>query len=190
MPMADTGGASSEGAGDEQASGIRRSSLYPRALLAPDSFEYFDGERSHAPSNYYLESVGGLFQPDLAQVVQTAMALTPMLLQSQIKPEHLDEALDAGVYFRYPLPDDAYAVTAVDQLAGEVYGILIDPRKDLTEGELSYILLHEVRHILQHLSGIDLRVRADVTYDEDPLEMDADLFAQAVSGLPRPHRLP
>src|SRR5271168_4626994 len=100
--MADTVGESPEGAGDEQASGSRRSALHPRALLAPDSFEYFDGERRHAPNGYFLESVGGLFQSELAEVVQAAMALTPMVLQSQIKPEHLDEALDVGVYFRYP----------------------------------------------------------------------------------------
>ena len=73
-----------------------------------------------------------------------------MLLQSQIQSEHLYEALDVDVYFRYPLPDDAYAATAVDQITGEVYGILIDPRKDLTEDELSYILLHEVR-LLAHV---------------------------------------
>ena len=26
----------------------------------------------------------------------------------------LDEALEVGVYFRYPIPDDAYAATAID----------------------------------------------------------------------------
>jgi hypothetical protein len=50
--------------------------------------------------------------------------------------------------------------------------------------------LHEVRHTLQHLSGLDLRSRNDIEYNRDPLEIDADQFAQAVSGLPRPHRLP
>src|SRR5258708_4441756 len=115
------------------------------------------------------------------------MALTPMLLQSQIELEHLDEALEVDVCFRYPLPDDAYDATAIDQITGEVYGILIDPRKDLTENDLLYILLHEIRHILQHLSGSDLHLHADVAYDQDPLEIDADQFAQAVSGLPRPH---
>lgn len=187
--MADTGGENSEGAGDGQAPGRREPDLHPRSLLGPDSFEYFDGERRQAPNGYFLESVRGLFRPELAQVIQAAMAHSPMLLQSHVELEHLDEALDAGVYFRYPLPDDAYAVTAIDQNTGEVYGILIDPRKDLTKDELSYILLHEVRHILQHLSGLDLRSRKDIEYNRDPLEIDADQFAQAVSGLPRPHRL-
>jgi hypothetical protein len=188
--MADTGGESPKGTGDEQASGSRKPALHPRALLAADSFEYFDGERRHVPNGYFLETVGSFFQSELPQVIQAAMALTPMLLQSQIKSEHLDEALEIGVYFRYPIPDDAYAATAFDQITNEIYGILIDPRKDLTEDELSYILLHEVRHILQHLSGLDLHVRDDVAYDQDSLKIDADQFAQAVSGLPRPHRLP
>jgi len=188
--MADPGGESPNGTGDEQGAGSRRSALHSRALLVPDSFEYFDGERRRMPNGYFLEAVGSLFQTELALVIQDTMALMPMLLQRLIKPEHLDEALDVGVYFRYPLPDDAYAATAVDQITGEIYGILIDPRKDLTEGDLSYILLHEIRHILQHLSGLDLHSRTDVTYDQDPLEIDADQFAHAVSGLPRPHHLP
>ena len=75
----------------------------------------------------FWSSVGGRFRSELAQVVQAAMSLTPMLLQSQIKPDHLDEALYVGVYFRYPLPEDAYATTAVDQITGEVYGINRSP---------------------------------------------------------------
>lgn len=89
--MADTGGENSEGTGDGPAPGRREADLHPRSLLGPDSFEYFDGERRQAPNGYFLESIRGLFRPELAQVIQTAMALTPMLLQSQIKSEHLDE---------------------------------------------------------------------------------------------------
>jgi hypothetical protein len=105
--MADTGGENSEGAADGQAPGRRGPDLHPLSLLGPlgpDSFEYFDGERRQAPNGYFLESVRGLFRPELAEIIQAAMAHSPMLLQSQVELEHLDEALDAGVYFRYPCP--------------------------------------------------------------------------------------
>ena len=48
------------------------------------------------------------------------------------------------------------------------------------------LLLHELRHAMQHLSSVNIVSQPGVNYWTDPIETDADEFAQAVSGYPRP----
>jgi len=166
----------------------RDAQSYRGPLLEDAAYSYFESERTHAPEDFYLDTAEHLLHLDAVEGIRDTLARVALnALQGRVDLNVLGQALKAPVRFTHTLPSDEPVNTFINKRTGEIHGIAFNVRYELLPEELAYLLLHELRHVMQHLSDVNIVPQPGVNYWADPVEIDADQFAQAVSGFPRPN---
>jgi hypothetical protein len=153
----------------------------PRPVLGPRAYSRIEAARWR-PGDKPLATLRALISPAMIEQIRSG-EWSGLPLSQAIDMAHLDKALDLPVRMSDTLPAHAALRTFED---GTPFEYAIGRDRNATPEGTGYILLHELRHAIQAFSGVDMRYDPALSYADQPLEHDADAFAQSVSGLGAP----